>query len=87
MQFNKNSLGLTIGFLFGIMHLLWVIVVALGSAQGLADWWDGIHFVSEAHIIAAFSLGTAVIGVVTALVSGYITGYVAAWLLNRFGKK
>lgn len=87
LQFNKNQTGLTLGTLFGLMHLLWVLAVGLGLGQGVADYWHQKHFVTDMHTLGAFGISNAIIGIVLALISGYIIGWVFAALWNWFGTK
>lgn len=87
MQFNKNQTGLTLGTLSGLMHLLWVIAVALGMGQVLANWSHNAHFLTDMHSLGAFNFGTAVVGVISAWVSGYVIGWVFAMLWNWLGAK
>ncbi|MBI4440405.1 hypothetical protein HY638_05520 [Candidatus Woesearchaeota archaeon] len=84
---NKTQFGLALGTLFGALHLLWVISVGGKIAQGLVDYWHGVHFLTEVHTIGAFSIGPAIIGVIIAFISGYVLGWVFAALVNWYGKK
>ena len=86
-ELNKNHIGLTLGSIFGLMHLLWVIVVGLGFGQSLANFWHSMHFLTDMHTFAGFSFGTAVLGVIMAFVSGYVIGFVFAALWNWLGEK
>jgi|APSaa5957512622_1039677.scaffolds.fasta_scaffold193896_2 hypothetical protein len=86
MTYNENKIGLSIGSLFGFMHLLWVILVTIGLGQRIAGLSHNMHGFQDMHTIGSIGFGTAVVGVISAAVVGYIVGYVAAWLLNRFDK-
>ncbi|MBI1961241.1 MAG: hypothetical protein HYS45_00900 [Parcubacteria group bacterium] len=86
MKLSQKTAGLSLGSLFGLMHLGWVLAVAAGAGQQLADWWSAKHFVAGDYTVGAFSLGIAILGVILAFVFGYITGWVFAWLWNRFEK-
>ncbi|OGL64810.1 hypothetical protein A3B21_03760 [Candidatus Uhrbacteria bacterium RIFCSPLOWO2_01_FULL_47_24] len=87
MTFNKNQAGLTLGTLFGLMHLLWVVVVGLGMGQSLANYWHAKHFLTDGHVLGQFQLGMAVVGVILAWISGYAVGWVFAALWNWFGAR
>ncbi|MBI4135474.1 hypothetical protein HY477_01955 [Candidatus Uhrbacteria bacterium] len=87
MQFNKNQAGLTLGTLFGLMHLLWVVVVGAGVGQEMANFWHAKHFLTDMHALGGFNLGLAIVGVILAWVSGYVVGWVFAALWNWFGAK
>lgn len=86
MKMNKNQLGLALGSLSASMHLLWVLAVAAGMGQVLADMWHSTHFLSDKHIVEAFSFGTALFGLVGAFIAGYVTGWIFGLLANYFNK-
>jgi ABC-type sulfate transport system permease component len=86
-KISKNQAGLAVGIFFGIMHLLWVILVGTGLAQALANYTHSIHFVTDQHAIGAFSFGTAIIGLVLALITGYVAGWVFALIWDWTEKK
>jgi hypothetical protein len=86
-EINKNRLGLTLGILFTIMHVLWVILVWAGLGKSLADWVHAIHFLGDMNVITNVRLGMIVIGIITAFVSGYILGWVFAAIWNLVGEK
>ena len=86
-EVNKNHLGLVLGSLTGLMHLIWVIVVGFGLGQSLANFWHSLHFLGDMHTIAGFSFGTAVLGVILAFAGGYVVGFVFATLWNWLGEK
>jgi hypothetical protein len=86
-EINKNQLGLTLGIVFTILHVLWVIAVLVGLGKIIADWMHIVHFISETHTITAVSLGNVAIGIIIAFVSGYVLGWVFAALWNSVGDK
>lgn len=75
-----NKLGLVLGVLFGLCHLVWVVLVAVGVGQPLVNWFSKMHFVEPVYTVTAFGLGTAVLLVVMAFVVGYVIGWVASWI-------
>ncbi|MBI2024634.1 MAG: hypothetical protein HYT03_00895 [Candidatus Harrisonbacteria bacterium] len=87
MKLNKNQAGLALGSISALGHFLWVIIVAIGSGQKLADLAHSIHFLTDRHVVHEVTLGTAILGVVLALALGYITGWVFACLWNLFAKR
>lgn len=84
---NKNQAGLTLGSVFAILHATWVVIVGIGLGQGLMDWLHSVHFFNDSITIISFSLGDALIGIITAFISGYVLGWLFAVLWNWFGKK
>ncbi len=86
MNFNKNRMGLTLGSLFSLSHLLWVIIVALGFGQKILDSAHSYHFVGGDHPVESFTFLTALLGVIFAFICGYIVGWLFACIWNYFKK-
>ena len=86
MKFNPNTVGLYCGALISFCHLVWVIMVALGLAQGWLNFIFGLHFVSNPFQIETFNLGTGIALVVMTFVVGYAVGWVSTWAWNRMAK-
>jgi hypothetical protein len=87
-ELDKNTVGLIVGAFAGLIHLLWVVLVAVGVAQAFLDWIYGLHFLSNPFRVAAFNLGTAVILVLVTFVLGYIFGWIFTAIWNTLkGKK
>lgn len=87
MKKDKNQMGLALGSLFTTMHLLWIIVVALGWGEKLIMLAKDSHFVISITEVGAFSFMTALWGLLWAFIGGYITGYIFAYFWNMFSKK
>ena len=85
-KMNKNSVGLVLGIFFALLHLVWAILVAIGSADVLIKWILPLHFIGLIVPITTFSILNAVMLVVMAFVGGYICGWVFAWLWNLLKK-
>lgn len=80
LEIKKTALAL--GLLFGLMHLIWVVVVGIFGETAM-KLVANMHFLSISGV--SFSIGTAILGVVLAFISGYITGAVFAWIYNKLG--
>ena len=74
---NVKQSAMAFGTIFFIIHLVWVIIVALGFGQSVFDWLSSTHFLKDFHEIASFDLVTAIV----LLVRAYIAGLVFGWLL------
>jgi len=83
---NKNKLGLTIGIFVALMHLVWVIAVAIGIQRYL-DWVLLLHSIKLDIVLTQVVLLNAVMLLVLAFVGGYIFGYVFAAIWNYINKK
>ena len=87
-SFN-HKVGLTIGSLFALGHLIWVALVALGIGRQLLDYHFSMHFVyfyQKPYSVLPFDFATALLGILTAFIVGYIAGWVASWIWGYFNK-
>lgn len=89
MTLNKNKTGLVLGYLFAIVHLIWVVLVAIipNALQNCVDWIFSIHGIEPVWIITEVTLVNAVLLIITTFVSGYIMGWVFAAINNLVHKK
>ena len=87
MRFNPSMVGLYTGFLISFCHLIWVILVALGLAQGWMNFIFSLHFLDNPFQVGAFNMATAVVLLIMTFVVGYGFGWVATWVWNRMQKK
>lgn len=87
-KLNPSKVGLTLGSLIGLVHLVWSILVALGWAQGLVNFISWAHMMQEPlAMVAPFNAGTAVLLVVITFIVGYVLGTVFALIWNNFAGK
>ncbi len=86
---DKNKLGLTLGILFALLHALWslAILVTQTGMQKFIDWIMILHSLSMAITIIPFNLVNALILVAFTFVSGYVTGWIFAAIMNSVKKK
>lgn len=85
---KKNHAGLILGSFFGIVHLLWAILVAVGVAQPLMDFIYRMHFLNNPFQVAKFEILNAVGLVVITFAVGYVAGWVLTFLWENIqGKK
>ncbi len=86
IELNKNQAGLTLGTISAIFHTLWAIIVAVGLGGSLSNWIHFMHFMTDIHVIASFSISTAIFGIIEAFIIGYVVGWLFALLWNWFGR-
>lgn len=79
---NRHKLGLAVGSILGLYHLVWSILVALGIAQWLLDWVFKLHFIQPPYTVNAFILSYAIALVIITSVLGYVIGWVAGGIWN-----
>lgn len=83
---NKNKVGLTFATFFGVVHLVWAILVAIGWAQLFMDFIFRIHMIKPVVVINDFSLGLSVTLIVVTAVIGYVAGYILSVVWNKLHK-
>ena len=81
---NVNEVGLVIGSLMGLFHLVWALLVAIGVAQALMDFIFNVHMISNPYTILPFSVTKAIGLIIVTSIIGYIVGAVLGWLWNKF---
>ena len=79
---NPKKTGLTVGKLFGGVHLIWVVLVALGWAQAVVNFSQWAHMVSVPVVVGAFNLTAAITGSLVATAIGCVLGYAFAKIWN-----
>jgi uncharacterized membrane protein len=81
-KINAFKLGLVIGAVFGLSHLIWAALVAVGWAQGVLDFALWAHFIGPAPRIEPFAIGTAAILVVVTSAVGFVIGVLLGTIWN-----
>lgn len=79
---NRHKLGIAVGSILGLYHLVWAILVALGIAQWLLDWAFKLHFIQPPYAVTTFVFSYAVGLVLVTSVLGYMMGWVAGGIWN-----
>ena len=78
--------GIAFGCLLGAMHLGWVILVAVGLAQPIADFVYWLHFIRPVWVIEPFEPFRALGLVVLTAAIGYLIGSTLALIWNRLDR-
>ena len=73
---KKHKKALAIGLFVAILHLIWAVVVGLGSGQKSLDWLLTQYFVSNLFAVLPFTFLKAFFLVIAT----FIAGYAFAWL-------
>jgi hypothetical protein len=74
--------GLVLGVVFGLWHLCWSLLVAIGWAQPFIDFVFWMHFIKPVYVVQAFNEITAAILIVVTTLLGFVIGLVFAVLWN-----
>ena len=83
MKTHPRKVGIVFGAVFGGVHFLWSVLVALGWAQALADFSTWAHMVHFKFTAGPFDMSAAITLVVVATCIGYGVGYAGATVWNR----
>ncbi len=84
---DAKRTAISVGLFAAVVHLVWVLLVALGLAKGLVEFKLGLHFLSVPGLaVGAFDLVTAVELLVVAFVVGALVGGLFALVWNWSSK-
>lgn len=85
-KLDKNATGLALGVFLAVVHLGWLVLVAVGLAKPLMDLVLMLHHLSFSYSVLPFSLGAAVGLLAFVFVAGYVFGWVFAACWNKMRK-
>ncbi len=83
---NPHGVGLAVGGVLGIWHLLWGGMVMLGMGQTLLDWVYWLHFLNNPFHVSAFDPVRTVMLAAVTFGFGYGFGWVFSYLWNSLKK-
>ncbi len=86
-KLSPNSVGLVVGSTFGLVHLMWSMLVMMGWAQGLMDFIFSLHFLSNPYVLQMFDVGKALMLIAVTFVVGYVLGLIFTGIWNMMMKK
>ena len=87
MALSANKVGLTLGTLLALVHIIWAILVRLGFGDNILGGLMRLHFVSFPAAMGPFKIGTAIFLVVLTFIVGYVVGWLFAFIWNYYDKK
>lgn len=79
---NPAKAAISVGALFGIWHLMWVTLVAVGVAKPVMDLVLKLHFIQLDSTLAPFVVSTAITLVALTFAMGAVLGLVFARIWN-----
>ena len=79
---SPAKVGLSVGMVFGLWHLMWVGLVAIGWAKPFMDFVLRLHFIKLDFDLAPFAVGTAMVLVALTFCAGAFFGIVFAVVWN-----
>ena len=83
---NKHKVGLALGSLLGTWHAVWALLVAVGWAKPLINFFYSLHFMSNPMMIQDFNFVAAILLVLVASLVGYAFGWAFGYFWNRLQK-
>ena len=84
-ELNKKQVGLTLGIFAAIVHLVWLIAVAIG-VQKAVDWILLLHSIKLDLVLTNVVLLNAILLIVVAFIGGYVVGWIFAAIYNWSAK-
>jgi len=82
-KLNKNKVGLSLGIIFLLLHLIWILAVMGGFAEIILAWWNSSHFINMDFTITTFKIITAALTLFRAFIGGYLIGWLFAFIYNK----
>jgi hypothetical protein len=80
---NPNKVGLVVGALIGGWHFVWSLLVLIGWAQPIIDFFFWAHMIWPVYYVKPFDSVAAVALIVITAVIGYILGFLGAVIWNK----
>jgi hypothetical protein len=84
-KLNPKKLGLAMGIFFALVHLIWVIGVAIGI-EGFLEWILLLHSIQLDIVLTNVVVLNAVLLVIITFIDGFIIGAVFALIYNYIAK-
>lgn len=83
-KLNKNNIGLSLGIIFLIVHVVWFVILASGLGQQFISWMIEGHFIKSNVEVIEFKLFTALLTLLRAFIFGYVIGWLFSFIYNKF---
>jgi len=79
---NPNRLGIVLAVMMAAWHGLWLVLVATGVGQTVADFILRLHFMEPDVTVQPFTVGGAAALLAVAAAAGYVAGVIGGSLWN-----
>lgn len=83
---NKNKVALVVGSFFGLLHLVWGLLIAFGWAQATFDFIYNLHSLNNPFTVMPFDFVRTLGLIIVTFLVGYVFGYVFAVIWSKFHK-
>jgi hypothetical protein len=81
-QLNPATASISVGAVFGVWHLMWVILVTTGVAKSVMDFVLRLHFIQFDYTLAPFDASTAITLVGLTFAIGAVLGLIFSLVWN-----
>jgi len=82
---DPNRLGIVAAVMLVAWHGVWMVLVAAGMAQRVADFVLRMHAMKSEVVVEPFDAGMAALLVAATSILGYVAGFASASLWNCLG--
>jgi len=82
---DPNRLGIVAAVMLTAWHGVWLVLVASGQAQGVADLVLRMHQMKSEMVVEAFDPKMAALLLAATAILGYVGGFAAAAVWNTLG--
>jgi membrane protein YdbS with pleckstrin-like domain len=82
-KLHKNAVGVSLGIIFLMTHVIWIFAIASGLGETLINLWNNTHFIDMNVTIMEFNIITAFLTSLRAFIGGYIIGWIFAFIYNK----
>lgn len=79
---SANRVGLSVAAVLAGWHLVWVLLVASGTAQAVLDFAYKLHGLTSDAVVGGFDPGLSGLLLLATGGIGYVSGFGAAWVWN-----
>lgn len=81
----RNRAGVTLGLLFTLCHIIWLGLVLTDLSNRVINVTAQAHFLAFQYGTYTFEPVTALLGIIGAFATGFITGWLFAVIWNLTG--
>ncbi len=82
VKIKGHKPALVVGLFVAAMHAIWALAVAVGIGQTFLNWIYPLHFLNSLYSVMGFDILTALMLVVVAFISSYVSTWLFVWLWN-----
>ncbi len=83
---NPRKVGAVTGVFIGGLHFVWSLIVLLGWAQPLLNFFLMLHMLKPLFVVDSYSVSMMLALVLVTAILGYFLGYLYAIVWNRLYK-